>query len=95
VRALAAIASAYRIQSKTIFQLRAQIPHNRPRKRRGGRPGRTKKVKLSDVTQTKWRTKMKNVILATLVAVSAVATGAVAANAGSFAVHGYTTHYGR
>lgn len=38
---------------------------------------------------------MKSVIIATLVALSAIATGTVAANADSFAVHGYNTHYGR
>ncbi len=38
---------------------------------------------------------MKSFILATLIAVSAIATGVVSANADTFAVHGYTTHYGR
>jgi hypothetical protein len=37
---------------------------------------------------------MKTIILAALIAVSAVATGTVA-NADTFAVHGYSTHYGR
>jgi hypothetical protein len=36
---------------------------------------------------------MKTIILAALIAVSAVATGTVA-NADTFAVHGYFTHYG-
>jgi hypothetical protein len=37
---------------------------------------------------------MKTIILAALIAVSAVATGTFA-NADTFAVHGYSTHYGR
>jgi hypothetical protein len=37
---------------------------------------------------------MKSFILA-LIAVSALATGTVAANADTFAVHGYVTQYGR
>jgi hypothetical protein len=39
---------------------------------------------------------MKSFILAALITLSAVATGAVSANADSFTVHGYQgTHYGR
>jgi hypothetical protein len=38
---------------------------------------------------------MKAFILAALIAASALATGAVSANADTFAVHGYSTHYGR
>jgi len=39
---------------------------------------------------------MKSFILAALIGLSAVATGAVSANADSFTVHGYQgTHYGR
>jgi hypothetical protein len=37
---------------------------------------------------------MKTIILAALIAVSAVATGTIA-NADTFAVHGYSTQYGR
>ena len=38
---------------------------------------------------------MKNFILAVLIGTSVIATGAVSANADTFAVRGYTTHYGR
>lgn len=39
---------------------------------------------------------MKSIILAALIGLSAVATGAVTANADTFSVHGYQgTHYGR
>lgn len=38
---------------------------------------------------------MKSFILAALVSVSALAGTVVAANADTFAVHGYTTAYGR
>ncbi len=38
---------------------------------------------------------MNNIIIATLIGLSIVGTSAVAANADSFAVHGYSTHYGR
>jgi hypothetical protein len=38
---------------------------------------------------------MKNVIIATLIGLSIVGMGAVAANADTFSVHGYSTHYGR
>ena len=39
---------------------------------------------------------MKSFILAALIGMSVVATGAVSANADTFAVHGYAgTHYGR
>jgi hypothetical protein len=38
---------------------------------------------------------MKSLILAALIGLSVVATGAVSANADTFAVHGYSTHYGR
>ncbi len=37
---------------------------------------------------------MKTIIFATLIAVSAIATGTVA-NANTPQVHGYSTHYGR
>ena len=38
---------------------------------------------------------MNNIVIATLIGLSIVATGTVSANAGGFAVHGYSTHYGR
>jgi hypothetical protein len=38
---------------------------------------------------------MKTFILAALIAASALAAGAVSANADTFAVRGYSTHYGR
>jgi hypothetical protein len=38
---------------------------------------------------------MKNIVITTLIGLSIVATGAVSANAGTFSVHGYSTHYGR
>jgi hypothetical protein len=38
---------------------------------------------------------MNNIIIATLIGLSIVGTGAISANAGSFSVHGYSTHYGR
>jgi hypothetical protein len=38
---------------------------------------------------------MKSFIIASLIAVSALATGVVSANADTFSVHGYSTHYGR
>ena len=38
---------------------------------------------------------MKTIILAALIAVSAVATGGTVASADTFAVHVHSTHYGR
>jgi hypothetical protein len=38
---------------------------------------------------------MNNIIIATLIGLSIVGTGAISANAGPFSVHGYSTHYGR
>jgi hypothetical protein len=38
---------------------------------------------------------MNNIIIATLIGLSIVGMGAVAANADTFSVHGYSTHYGR
>ena len=38
---------------------------------------------------------MKNIILSALIGLSVVATGVVSANADTFAVHGYSNHYGR
>ena len=38
---------------------------------------------------------MKNFILAALIGTSVIATGVVSANADTFAVHGYSTQYGR
>ena len=38
---------------------------------------------------------MNKIIIATLIGLSIVGMGAVAANADTFSVHGYSTHYGR
>ncbi len=38
---------------------------------------------------------MKTIIITTLIGLSVVATGAGSANADTFSVHGYSTHYGR
>jgi hypothetical protein len=38
---------------------------------------------------------MKTAVIATLIAASALLSGVATANADTFAVHGYATHYGR
>ena len=38
---------------------------------------------------------MKSIVISTLIGMSIVATGAIPANADTFAVHGYNTSYGR